>query len=76
MSSFWSGDVGPVLVRTLRAKAESRTKREGGVSWPQYCPEIADDNMGQALGQSWPTKIRQGSKKTDIPRLSLKLEEA
>lgn len=47
MSSFWSGDVGPVLVRTLRAEAQSRTKREGVT---QYCPEIADEDRGRHLG--------------------------
>jgi hypothetical protein len=54
MSSFWSGNVGPVLVRTLRATAQSRTRREGVT---QYCPEIADDDMGQALGRSCPSNI-------------------
>jgi hypothetical protein len=47
MFSFWLGDVGPVLVRTLRAKAQCRSRREGVI---QYCPEIADDDMGQGLG--------------------------
>lgn len=47
MSYVWSGDVGLVLVRTSRTKAHIRTRREGVT---QYCPEIADDDMGQTLG--------------------------
>src|SRR6267154_2555115 len=51
-SSFWSDDVGPVLVRTLRAKAQSHTRREGVT---QYCPEIADDDdMGHLGGLAQP----------------------
>ena len=45
-SSFWSG---AVLVRTLKGKAQSRTRREG-VIVTQYCPETTDDDMRHSGG--------------------------
>ena len=48
--------VGPVLVRTLTAKAQSRPMREGVT---QYCiaPRDRDNRRHEALGRSCPSKI-------------------
>jgi hypothetical protein len=67
VSSFWSGDVGPDLVRTLRAKAQGRIRREGVT---QLSAEITSDDMERALGRS---RLDKDPRKTDRIPLSLNI---